>query len=273
MQRHSPDRPYSHTRFYLFFLALLWAFPGTLLAQSPAGAGAGARAANLPDAPQPKDNASGNPVETGTSKVLGYLTNRSIFFPDIATSAGPLSTAGKFKQFVNESISPAYVLQSGIAASYGQAVNWPKFGQGWDSYAERFGVSMARDSSNSFFSSFVFASAFHQDPRFFPQLHPSLWGSVKYSARRLFVTQTDSGNDTFNSSGLLGPAASEILAMSYLPTNQHKTGATLERYGTDLAWRFAGNMFKNYWPVFFHDLGLNKLKVIPDPAPSTAAHQ
>jgi hypothetical protein len=270
MQRHSPDRPYSHTRFYFLFLALLWVFPAILFAQSPAGAGA--RAANLPDAPQPKDSAAGHPVETGTSKVIGYITNRSIFFPDIASSAGPLSTAGKFKQFVNESISPAYVLQSGLAAGYDQAVNWPKYGQGWNAYGERFGASMARDSSNSFFTSFVFASALHQDPRFFPQIHPTLWGSVKYSARRIFVTRTDSGNETFNTSGLLGPAFSEALAMSYLPSGQHNTGATLERYGTDLAWRFAGNMFKNYWPVFFHDLGLNKLKVIPDPGTTTAAH-
>jgi hypothetical protein len=24
-------------------------------------------------------------------------------------------------------------------------------------------------------------------------------------------------------------------------------------------------MFKNYWPTVFHSLGLNRLKVIPDP--------
>jgi hypothetical protein len=38
--------------------------------------------------------------------------------------------------------------------------------------------------------------------------------------------------------------------------------------GTDFAWRFAGNMFKDYWPKIFRDLGLNRLRVVPDPSTS-----
>jgi hypothetical protein len=106
----------------------------------------------------------------------------------------------------------------------------------------------------------------HQDPRFFPENHPTLWGSVKYSTQRLFVTWTDSGKETFNSSGLLGPLAAETLANAYLPRSEQTGADTAERYGVDLAWKFAGNMFKNYWPTIFHNLGLNRLKVIPGPA-------
>ena len=52
---------------------------------------------------------------TGTTNVfIGYATNGSFVFPDIATSPGPLTTAGKFKLFVNQSISPPYILESGI---------------------------------------------------------------------------------------------------------------------------------------------------------------
>jgi hypothetical protein len=246
-------------------LILLSCSPSKSLAQKPAGAGTNNPSnSSLPDSPAPKADA--NPVENTPERFVGYITNRSIAFPDIAYSPGPLSVRGKFKQFVNESISPAYILQSAIAAGYGQAINSPKgFGQGWDAYGDRFGASMARDSSNAFFSSFVFATALREDPRFFPQSHPSLWGSVKYSARRIFVTRTDSGHQVFNYSGMLGPAAAESLAIVYLPPDQHTGGKILERYGTDLGWRFAGNMFKNYWPTFFHNMGLNKLKVIPDP--------
>jgi hypothetical protein len=53
-----------------------------------------------------------------TGQVVGYLTNRSLFFPDIATSPGPLSTGDKFKLFVNQSISPAYFLVSGMSAGF-----------------------------------------------------------------------------------------------------------------------------------------------------------
>ena len=103
------------------------------------------------------------------------------------------------------------------------------------------------------------------DPRFYPQYHPSFWGSIKYSATRLFVTRTDAGNETVNLPRLIGPLAAETLANVYLPTSEQTGAKTAQRYGTDLAWNFAGNMFKNYWPTIFHKLGLNKLKVVPDP--------
>jgi hypothetical protein len=249
--------------FCCLLLALL-CFPTAMRAQQPAGAGTGTQ--SLPDSPQPKQKQSADSTENTTERFVGYMTNRSIFFPDIASSAGPLTTGGKFKLFVDESISPAYILQSAISAAYNQARNKPKgYGQGWDAYGERFGESMARDSSSAFFGDFVLASALHQDPRFFPQSRPTLWGSVKYSVQRVFVTRTDLGRDTFNSSGILGTAAAEALANAYLPEAEQTAGKIAKRFGTDLAWRVAGNMFKNYWPTFFHDLGLNRLKVIPNP--------
>jgi hypothetical protein len=201
-----------------------------------------------------------------TTRFIGYVTNRSIAFPDIATSEGPLTPGEKFRLFVNQSISPPYIIAVGISAAYGQARDTPKAdGQGWDAYGTRFGANMARASSNSFFTSFLLASVLHQDPRFFPQSHPRLWGSVKYSAMRVFVTRTDSGRSTFNSSGIVGTAAAEALANAYLPVSEQTAGKNAERVGTDLAWKFAANMFKNYWPTLFRGMGLNRLKVIPDP--------
>src|SRR5579862_7833633 len=75
---------------------------GAARAQQPAGAGAGSSTAAkpLPDAPQPKEE------ETGTAHFVGYLTKKSLFFPDIASSPYPLSAWQKFELFGNESISP-----------------------------------------------------------------------------------------------------------------------------------------------------------------------
>jgi len=244
----------------LFFVYLLTS--ARLVAQQPAGAGTGRT--SLPDSPKPLGQT--NPAVDTTARFIGYVTNPSFVFPDIAHSEGPLSKPEKFRLFVNESISPPYILVGGISAAYGQAADTPKgYGQGWDAYAERFGAQMARSSSSSFFGTFVFGTLFRQDPRFFPQNRPTFWGSVKYSAQRVFVTRTDSGRDTFDSSGILGTVAAEGLANVYLPASQQTAPKNIERVGIDLAWRFAGNMFKNYWPTLFHDMGLNRIKVIPDP--------
>jgi hypothetical protein len=248
-----------------FFLAFCLFFPIFSLAQAPAGAGTGST--SLPDSPQPKPQGQTNPAMDKTTRFIGYVTNRSIVFPDIATSEGSLSTGQKFRLFVNQSISPPYIIAPAVSAAYDQARNSPKaYGQGWSAYGDRFGADVARAVSNSFFTSFVLASALHQDPRFFPQSHPTIWGSVKYSAERLFVTRTDSGRDTFNTSGILGTGMAEALANTYLPASEQTLGKNAERIGVDLAWKFGGNMFKNYWPTLFRSMGLNHLKVIPDPA-------
>src|SRR5215468_1165198 len=213
-----------------------------------------------------KQQAQESSAVEATSTFVGYATNGSFVFPDIATSPGPLTPAGKFKLFVNQSISPPYIFVAASGAALDQARDVPEgFGQGWDAYGSRFGASMARASSSSFFGSFVFASWLHQDPRFFPQSKPSFWRSLKYSTQRIVITRNDSGKDGFNTSGLLGPLVAEGLANVYLPSSEQTVGKTLSRFAIDLACRVGGNMFKNYWPTFFHNMGLNRLKVIPDP--------
>jgi hypothetical protein len=245
--------------------------PGILLAQKPAGAGTDST--SLPDSPQPKAQDPSNSSPGTPLKIVGYMTNKSIIFPDIAYDEGPMSAGQKFKLFVNQSISPPYILASAISAGYSQARDVPDaYGQGWNAYGNRFGATIARASTNSFFTTFVFPSILHQDPRFYPQFHPTLWNSIKYSAERIVVTRTDSGKDVFNASNILGTMASETMANVYLPTSEQTGAKTAERIGVDFAWKFGANMFKNYWPTIFHSLGLNRLKVVPDPgSPDSAA--
>jgi hypothetical protein len=251
------------TRVLALWLAA-FAIPAIAPAQQPSGAGAPGDSSAKPDSPRPKQEAA--PETGGPSKsFIGYVTSRSIVFPDIATSPEPLSPGGKFKIFVNQAISPAYVLGSAVSAAVNQATNSPgPTGQGWDAYGTRVGYSMGRASSTSFFGTFVFASMFRQDPRFFPESHPRFFRAIKYSAERIVVTRSDKGKDVFNSSGLLGPLAAEALSNVYLPRSEQTGARTMERYGSDLAWRFAANVFKEYWPTIFRDMHLQK--VMPNPA-------
>jgi len=180
------------------------------------------------------------------------MTQRSIFFPTLATSEGPLSPGEKFKLFVVDSSSLSAIFFSAASAGIGQADDAPKgYGQGAEGYGKRFGAAMARNASDNFFSEFMLASILHQDPRFFPQENPTFGGSIKYSVERVFVTRADDGHDTVNWSGLIGPAMAEGLANAYWPENERTAGNTFERYGLDLASKVGLNFFRNYWPVFF----------------------
>lgn len=254
--------PLFSRRAIALWLAVI-AIPVLASAQQPSGAGASGSPSAKPDSPQPKQDATPQPSGHSQS-FIGYVTSRSIVFPDIATNPLPLSPGGKFKIFVNQAISPAYVLGSGVSAAVNQANNSPSAtGQGWEAYGTRVGYSLARASSTSFFGTFVFASMLHQDPRFFPESHPRLLHAIKYSAERIVITRNDKGNDVFNSSGLLGPLAAEALSNSYLPRSEQTGARSMERYGSDLAWRFAANIFKEYWPTIFRDMHLQK--VMPNP--------
>jgi len=246
----------------MWLLSSVLGFALSLAAQQPAAATTQTR----PNSPATRQQNTPSTDEGPAARFIGYATNPSTFFPDIATSPGPLTTGGKFKLFVNQSISPPYILAAACSAAYDQARNVPKgYGQGWGAYGSRFGADMGRSSSSSFVGTFLLASMLHQDPRFFPESQPSFWRSLKYSTQRVVITRNDAGRDVFNTSGLLGPLAAEALANAYLPSSEQTVGKTLTRFAADLAWRVGGNMFKDYWPTFFRNMGLNRLKVIPDP--------
>ena len=255
-------------QFSIFASRGMWLFGSvlgsalSLAAQQPAVA-----STQSSQGPSPtRQHATPSTNEGPTARFIGYATNPSTFFPDIATSPGPLTAGGKFKLFVNQSISPPYILTAAFSAAFDQARNVPQgYGQGWGAYGSRFGADMARASSSSFFGTFVLASLLHEDPRFFPESKPSFWHSLKYSTQRVVITRNDAGRDVFNTSGLFGPLASEGLANVYLPSSEQTVGKTFTRFAADLTWRIGGNMFKNYWPTFFRNMGLNRLKVIPDP--------
>ena len=183
------------------------------------------------------------------------LDKKSIVFPDIVVDSARMSTGQKFKLFVDNSISLHTLAESSLGAAISQAEDSPHgYGQGSEGYAKRFGSSMASQASSNFFGTFLLASALHQDPRFFPERNPTFGRSVKYSVQRLFVTRNDEGRDVANWSGLMGPLLSEGLANVYWPEQDRTVHQTFERYGIDLAVRIGGNMFREYWPVFFRKL-------------------
>jgi hypothetical protein len=216
----------------------------------------------LPDQNRPDQNPSEPPATTTPpSKIPGValynlLQKKSIVFPDIAANQERLSAGQKFQLFVDNSGSVHTLSWSILGAALGQADNSPTgFGQGWDAYAKRFGASMARGASNEFFGTFVISSVLHLDPRFYPEVNPTLSQAAKYSAQRVFIMRNDEGRDVVAWSRLVGPLMAESLANVYWPERNRTVGDTLFRYGVDLATRAGGNMLREYWPVVYRKLG------------------
>ena len=229
-------------------------------------------AASTPDAPsasqQPRANPqAGNAMQSG-AQAVNFLAKKSVVFPDIATSSGPLSPEQKFKLFVNKSVALSTFLAAGLSAGINQAYNEPAgYGQGGEGYGKRFGAAMARNSSSQFVGTFLLASALHQDPRFFVRNDLKFGGSVKYSLRRVFITRSDSGDQVANWSGFLGMMAAEGLANVYYPDSYRTPGNTFSRFGYDLMGNAGANLLRQYWPRI-----IRKLQLLPQQttAPATS---
>lgn len=204
---------------------------------------------SLPDAPAAQTPQNQNSSQQSVQVFL-FVTRTSYCFPDLATNSAPLSAKRKFELSLDDSISVHAIVGSAASAGVDQAFNWyADYGPGASGYAKRFGASMARDTSNNLFGTFLLATILHQDPRFFVHRNPTFWGAVKYSLYRIVITRDDSGDEVVNSSGLLGPLAGEALANTYLPVQNRTVGNTFARYSSDIGWRAGGNLLREYWPT------------------------
>jgi hypothetical protein len=227
---------------------------------------------DLPDAPVAKPESTPQKHQNRVQTTIEVLERRSIFFPDIATSAGPLSVKQKLELFADESIAPSRLLSSAAGAGIGQAQNsLAAYGQGMAGYGKRFGTSMATAASTNFFGTFVISSALHRDPRYFVTLHGGFGHRVAYALSRIVVARTDEGKDAANWAGMLGPLLAESLANSYLPVKEQTAGRTFQRYGIRIGLYTASNALREYWPTIFRSLRISKIAPVPksNPPPTT----
>ena len=224
---------------------------------------------DLPEAPAPKQDAAARKHDSPLRTTLEVLGRRSIFFPDLGASPGPLSSKQKLELFADKSIAPSRFLSSTAGAGIHQALDsLPEYGQGMSGYGKRLGSSMATGASTEFFGTFLFASLMHRDPRYFVSLRGSPWHRIGYGVSRLVVTRTDAGSEGINWPVIIGPLFAESLANSYLPVAQQTAKQTFRRYGVRLGFTASSNIVKEYWPTIFRNLRIAKIApgLRPDPA-------
>lgn len=228
---------------------------------------------NLPDAPTPKQDQP-HPTQkrenTRLETTLEILGKKSLFFPDLATDKGPLSSGKKFELAVDETIAPSRFTASAFTAGIAQARNaLPGYGQEWGGYGKRFGSSMASGASSHLFGTFLLPAMLRQDPRYFVKLHGRFGQRVAYALRRIVVTRTDRGGEAFNWSGVIGSLFAESLANSYLPEVERTAGKTFTRFGFRMGFSAASNIMKEYWPTIFKSLRISKLVPTEQSDPGT----
>lgn len=167
-----------------------------------------------------------------------------------APSYTPLSGSQKFHIFLQQTHSPYVFATTAFDAGLAQlSDDWPAYGQGMEGYGKRYGALLANHAAASFFESFLLPTAFHQDPRYFLRgPEERFLPRLGYSASRVFITRTDDGHSTFNTSLVLGMLLVASLTNSYYPRPQRGFEETMSRFGGGLIFSAQNNLLREFWP-------------------------
>ena len=182
-----------------------------------------------------------NPIPRPAPRLARYIQ------PDeLAVS---LTARDKLELSLWEQIQPYSFFTQILAAGYEQLLNSdPKYGSDSAGFGERLGAANLRQNSQAIFSDGVLPAILHQDPRYYRRGTGKFLHRVLYSATRVLVTRTDGGNETVNSSELIGYAGAAALTVTYYPAVSATWGNAATAYGVSLAGAAFGNEVHEFGP-------------------------
>lgn len=176
---------------------------------------------------------------------------------DIPANRRPLKVKEKYVLSLHQAFDISAHIGNAFQAALQQAANGqPRYGQGWDAYAERFGANEGDQISSSILIYGVLPSILHDDPRYFRQGRGSPMARVWYAINRTFVTRRDKGTSGFNTSQIAGQLIACGISTSYYPPQDRSVSRVFSNWGVNLGGNSAYNVLSEYYPdllrVVFH---------------------
>jgi hypothetical protein len=243
------------------FVAPLIAFCSLGIARAQAIASAD----SIPDAPdaafaqQATDQSGGaqNPQQTAaqaaslegkqTKRILGIVPNfRSVSANE---KLPPQSVKDKFITTSQDSFDYSSFIFVGILAGISQAENsYPEFHQGAPGYARYYWHNFADQTIENYMVEFILPTALHQDSRYYTLGSGGIIKRTAYSFSRVLITRTDSGNETFNASEIVGAGAASGISSLYYPSVERTWTKVGQRWLTNVSLDGLTFVFKEFWP-------------------------
>lgn len=143
--------------------------------------------------------------------------------------AQPLSSQDKM---VLSLVGPATPMSMG-SSLFSASINYwknsdPHYGTNLPAFGERFGAAKLKQASESILSYGIYASLFHDDPRYYVMGRgEKVQKRVIYSATRVIITRKDDGSRAVNWSKLAGIASASALTNAYYPPPDRRVGRTV----------------------------------------------
>jgi hypothetical protein len=231
---------------YTFFVALLFLPTKALTQESPYTSPGRARADSIEAAASIDVASAPSPATQEKHPRLFWI----IPTYSVSNSKLPsrLSPPVKFRLFVKNATDPYNLGYTAFMAGVAQASDVSAYGPGAAGYGKRLGAGLADETSAGFFTTFLFPSLLHQDPRYFRQGSGPFKSRLEHALIRPVVTRRDSGGHAFNWSGLLGSIAASSLSNAYYPEQDRGVSPTFARVGWGIPFSALDHVIDEFGP-------------------------
>jgi hypothetical protein len=207
----------------------------------------------LPDAPQvqqPAERFASSVQQMAVAPIPPERKYAETIEP--GRQAQVFSGADKLVFSFTEVARPINLLPNLYSASYEQLFNTdPKYGRDAGAFGEKFGAAVLRSASVRVLSDGIFATAFHQDPRYYRIADGSIVKRSLLSARQVFIRRGDDGSEQFNYSGIAGRAVAAAMTTTYYPEPSVTGGVVGLTFVTSIATDAGGNLVLEFLPNIF----------------------
>ena len=167
----------------------------------------------------------------------------------------PLTAKEKFKLGAEDAFDPYAFPLAGVLAAIAQARDDdPSWGQGWPSFGKRYAAGFGDTVIGSFMTTGLFPSVLREDPRYFRKGTGGFRNRSLYALKRLVVTRTDSGSNTFNFSEFGGNAVAAGISLTYHSREERSASNFMSDWATQIAIDVIANQCKEFWPDIRHKL-------------------
>jgi hypothetical protein len=206
------------------------------------------------EAPQPQSQSqTGDQAPAQTHRILGILPNFRAVSAD--AKLPPQSVKDKFVTATEDSFDySALFVPLALAGYHLGRDSDPEFGGGGLGYARYLWHSAVDQTSENYFVEFIVPAATHEDTRYYTLGHGGFLKRTGYALSRAVITRTDSGNEAFNASEVIGAGAAAGLSSLYYPTRERSFGNTADEWGINVGIDALSFEVKEFWPDINHYL-------------------
>ena len=163
----------------------------------------------------------------------------------------------KFQLFLANTADPLSFIGAAWNAGTAQMSHDDKaYRMGAAGYGKRYSAAVTDNVTSAFFSTFLYPSLFHQDPRYYRLGSGGMKARLAHALVHRFVALSDSGNRMPNYSEWFGTVSSTAVSNLYHPGNLRGFGPSASRVGFSVANDVAWDVLREFWPEVAHKLHL-----------------